>query len=226
MTRLYDDVKWHVAILAIRIADVIDTNAPVRGEPLPVELMNTRYADRGDVHDALADADQLTAWLGAIAGRAEIADLTGAGLVADRTALAEFRAVRDALRGLAAQVTGDLRPVTALATADVTESSAVVSRASGLAPSWRVLEWRPGHGPEVQTRTAGPAVIAVLSRIADEGAALFGAAKRAELRACQAPGCVLYFVRDHPRREWCCAGCGNRARVARHYHRHHGTGRA
>ena len=41
-----------------------------------------------------------------------------------------------------------------------------------------------------------------------------------QLRACLGPGCVLYFVQQHPRREWCSAGCGNRARVARHYHRH------
>jgi hypothetical protein len=40
------------------------------------------------------------------------------------------------------------------------------------------------------------------------------------LRACQAPGCVLYFVKDHPRREWCSTACGNRARAARHYRRH------
>ncbi|WP_317183827.1 CGNR zinc finger domain-containing protein [Intrasporangium sp.] len=39
------------------------------------------------------------------------------------------------------------------------------------------------------------------------------------MRACYGPGCVLYFVREHTRREWCSAGCGNRARVARHYHR-------
>jgi predicted RNA-binding Zn ribbon-like protein len=226
MTRLYLDVKWHMAVLAIRMDRMIDTNAPVRGEPLPIELMNTRYADRGDLRDALGDADALTAWLGTIAGRAEIADLTGAGLVADDAALGEFRALRDALRGLAAQVTGDQRPVTALATADVTKAAGVVSRASALAPSWRVLEWRTGHEPGVHTRTDGPATIAVLSRIADEAAALFGSAGRAELRACQAPGCVLYFVRDHPRREWCSAGCGNRARVARHYDRHHGAGPA
>jgi predicted RNA-binding Zn ribbon-like protein len=39
------------------------------------------------------------------------------------------------------------------------------------------------------------------------------------LRACNAPGCVLYFVKSHPRREWCSEACGNRARAARHYQR-------
>jgi predicted RNA-binding Zn ribbon-like protein len=43
------------------------------------------------------------------------------------------------------------------------------------------------------------------------------------LRACYAPGCVLYFVNSHPRREWCSTACGNRARAARHYQRHHTT---
>jgi predicted RNA-binding Zn ribbon-like protein len=36
-----------------------------------------------------------------------------------------------------------------------------------------------------------------------------------DLRACGAPGCVLMFVKDHPRREWCSVACGNRARQAR-----------
>jgi predicted RNA-binding Zn ribbon-like protein len=202
---------------------MIETTAPVRGEPLPVELMNTRYADKGGVRDGLADADQVTAWLSAIAGRAEIADLTGSALVADDGVAEEFRALRDALRALAAQVTGDKRQVTTVAPVSVAKASAAVSRASALAPSWRVLEWRTGQQPRSYSRTDGSTGAAVLARIAGLAAALFGSAERAELRACQAPGCVLYFVRDHPRREWCSAGCGNRARVARHYNRHHGT---
>ncbi len=44
-----------------------------------------------------------------------------------------------------------------------------------------------------------------------------------ELRACLAPGCVLYFVKDHPRRAWCSTGCGNRVRAARHYARRRTT---
>jgi predicted RNA-binding Zn ribbon-like protein len=45
---------------------------------------------------------------------------------------------------------------------------------------------------------------------------------RGDLRACGAPGCFLLFLKDHPRREWCCAACGNRARQARHYARTRG----
>ncbi|MFJ5547937.1 CGNR zinc finger domain-containing protein [Streptomyces sp. NPDC093225] len=43
---------------------------------------------------------------------------------------------------------------------------------------------------------------------------------RPQLRACLAPGCVFSYVKQHPRRAWCSAGRGDRARVARHYQRH------
>jgi len=38
--------------------------------------------------------------------------------------------------------------------------------------------------------------------------------------ACGGPGCVPYFTKKDPRRAYCSAGCGNRARVARHYRLH------
>lgn len=62
---------------------------------------------------------------------------------------------------------------------------------------------------------------AALAAIARSAIGVFGGPRRADLRACQGPGCVLHFVKDHPRREWCSAGCGNRARVSRHYYRQH-----
>ena len=37
-----------------------------------------------------------------------------------------------------------------------------------------------------------------------------------ELRSCQAPRCVRYFLKHHGRQTWCKESCGNRARVARH----------
>ncbi|MFI1485060.1 CGNR zinc finger domain-containing protein [Streptomyces sp. NPDC020747] len=46
---------------------------------------------------------------------------------------------------------------------------------------------------------------------------------RQRLRACHAPRCVRYFLKDHPRQEWCKPSCGNRARVARHHERHKKT---
>jgi predicted RNA-binding Zn ribbon-like protein len=40
------------------------------------------------------------------------------------------------------------------------------------------------------------------------------------LRRCDGPGCGRYFLRDRAHRTWCSLGCGNRARVARHYSQH------
>ncbi|WP_254697369.1 CGNR zinc finger domain-containing protein [Mycobacterium avium] len=49
---------------------------------------------------------------------------------------------------------------------------------------------------------------------------------RDQLRRCANPDCSMLFLATNPRRSWCTANiCGNRARVARHYHRRtHTTG--
>jgi predicted RNA-binding Zn ribbon-like protein len=40
------------------------------------------------------------------------------------------------------------------------------------------------------------------------------------LRRCANRACLMIFIAVNPRRSWCAPGvCGNRARVARHYHR-------
>ena len=59
-------------------------------------------------------------------------------------------------------------------------------------------------------------------RALDAAVRLFTGPERESLRACHAPGCVLYFVKSHPRREWCSVACGNRVRAARHYQRARG----
>jgi predicted RNA-binding Zn ribbon-like protein len=44
------------------------------------------------------------------------------------------------------------------------------------------------------------------------------------LRRCANPDCRVLFVAHDLRRKWCTPNiCGNRARVARHYRRHHGA---
>ena len=75
----------------------------------------------------------------------------------------------------------------------------------------------PYAEPRAEVRADGPPVAAVLSWIAEEAVLLFAGPSRHRLAACQGPGCVLYLIRETPRREWCSPGCGNRARAARHY---------
>jgi predicted RNA-binding Zn ribbon-like protein len=181
------------------------------GEPVPVRLMNTIWADRSGVHDALTTTGDLRAWLAAThpgVGRPEpgSGDLDG------------FRALRDALRRLAALVTGDTRTAAASATVGIGQAVAEVNRAAAQAPTWPQLAYHSGDlclaiGGDAAARRA-------LSSIAQQAVGLLTGQDGMTLRACQAPGCVLYFIRNHPRREWCSATCGNRARAARHYRRH------
>ncbi|WP_344504158.1 CGNR zinc finger domain-containing protein [Dactylosporangium maewongense] len=203
-------------------------------EPLPVELMNTVRADRDGVHDTIADPAAAARWLREAPPNAADAARAGAGSgipgvgvgIAGWEAVAELRDLRDALRVLAAAATGDDREPAGPSAGDLATAVTVVNRACARAPSWSELHWPDPDdkdgGPERAVRTAHAPALAAVAAIAEEAVALFAGPDRALLRACHAPGCVLYFIRNHPRREWCSDGCGNRARVARHYQRHHG----
>jgi predicted RNA-binding Zn ribbon-like protein len=69
----------------------------------------------------------------------------------------------------------------------------------------------------------GPSPVTTgLAQVAEQAVELLGGAEAVRLRACYAPGCVLYFMKTHPRREWCSVACGNRVRAARHYQRARG----
>jgi predicted RNA-binding Zn ribbon-like protein len=219
----------------VAVSGVAGTAAPLLGEPLPVELMNTVWADRDGLHDELRDAAGLAAWLQAVAGRFTAGAAgggpggAGPGLAlvvpggrAGRELAGQFRELRDGLRGLAAAVTADPRARAAgTGTPDVAAAVRAVNAACARAPLWSRLTWAsPPDGPARTLRSAGTGPEAALSWIAEDAALLFTSTDAGQLRACPGPGCVLYFVRAHPRREWCSAVCGNRARVARHYQRH------
>jgi predicted RNA-binding Zn ribbon-like protein len=124
--------------------------------------------------------------------------------------LGQLRDLRAALRRLAAEATDDPRePVTAVSRPD---ALATLNSLAGLAKP--ELSWSAAGRPERVLRGPAAGVIAAL------GIDLLAGESRGRLRACLAPNCVLYFVKEHTRREWCSPGCGNRARVARHYQRH------
>lgn len=176
-------------------------------EPAPVRLMNTIWADRDGVHDALVDRTDLLTVLRATGY--PVADVTGRHV-------GEARRLRDALRRLAAAATRDerLRAATAL---DEPEAIDAVNAVMTVAPEREVLTRTP-DGWELRAEPTDSPDTA-LAHLARAGARLL-ATGDPPLRACYAPGCVLYFTADHPRREWCSVACGNRARAARHYRRH------
>jgi predicted RNA-binding Zn ribbon-like protein len=191
---------------------VIETyTGPLREEPLAIELHNTIYASGGKAIDAFDDPAQAAAWLAEIVARLPLRDYPpGAGPSIDE--LVELRsAVRTALGAAATGV-----PVDA-------EALAAINRASAGAP-WSPAVAADGPGAFAQRSDHHGATFAevVLAAFARDAIELLTGGKRSELRVCGAPGCVLMFLRDHPRREWCANACGNRARQARHYQRTRG----
>ena len=180
------------------------------GEPAPIRLMNTIWADTAGIHDDLCSADDMGQWLTTVGAAPGGGQPTGAELE-------RARALRDAFRRLAAFCTGDQRPAAASAMATADEAIAVVNAAAADLPGGR-LAIRDGS----LGRAADPTIsetTAALAGLANEAIDLLTGPAAMELRACQAPGCVLYFLKTHPRREWCSEACGNRARAARHYQR-------
>jgi len=184
-------------------------------EPAPVRLMNTIWADRHGVHDALSTPDDLRAWLGAVSADPDMRDRSRIRPGDVR----RFRTLRDAVRDLAALVTDDTRPLAGSVSVSISRAIAGVNDAAARADLSPRLVHRDGELRRVTT--AAGAVDRALSSIAQQAIDLLAGAGSGTLRACHAPGCVLYFVKDHPRREWCSTACGNRARAARHYERHH-----
>jgi predicted RNA-binding Zn ribbon-like protein len=206
--------------------DAVTTGATLLGEPLPVELMNTLGIDReGVMRDALESDAEVAAWLRAVGDRIA----TEAGVTLDRLdedtvrpIAGRTRQLRDALRRLAAEATEDPRPP---ATPPEMTRPVAITTLNALAGVWPQLVWPADGRPGRAFRAVGTPVDLALGLIAHQGVELLAGDRRERLRACLAPNCLLFFVREGARREWCSAVCGNRARVARHYHRHQATRR-
>lgn len=201
----------------------VPTGATLLGEPLPVELMNTVRLDRSDVQDALRDDAAAIAWLCAIDDRLRFesgggVDPTDLGGAAESGVAERLRELRDVLRRLAAEATKDPRPPV---TSAIPARQDAIDTLNALATTWPELRWPTSGNPVRVFRTNETTSDLAVSFIAHQAVELFTGTQREQLRACLAPGCLLYFLKQHPRRQWCSAGCGNRARVARHYQRHH-----
>jgi predicted RNA-binding Zn ribbon-like protein len=181
---------------------------PPTGEPLPLDLVNTRPLNGASRTDLLGTPDRLAAWLARQADRlgAEAVELTPVD--AD---LPPVHAVRDhteaALRALMA---GRRPPEAAL------RGLADAQRA---APAVRAPAW-DGTAVVAPPRRTGPLGVRLAALLAESAATLLADPAVARIRECAADDCVLLFLPAHPRRRWCSpTRCGNRVRVARHYRR-------
>ena len=182
-----------------------------------------RHDGAGGVADDLRDPPGLAAWLETHAGL-----LAAAGVApppgGDEALLAEVLELRRAVRALCAEAVRPGPPSRADAAALLPLPTAVetLNRAAGRVPVQPVLSWPAGGEPRLRSAPAPAAPRAALpAALARAAGAFLAGPDRVRLRSCQAPRCVRYFLREHTRQQWCKPSCGNRARVARHYRRHH-----
>ncbi|GAA3136286.1 CGNR zinc finger domain-containing protein [Planomonospora alba] len=187
---------------------------------MALEFVGTVRAVRSGLVDTLADVAGMTAW-----GRAHAAEL---GIGPDFTATEELRRevveLRQAVRALFARAVAPAPPSSADAhrLPGFAEALALVNAAALAVPVAARLEWPEGGVPAARNVPADGADESARIRavLASAAIALLAGPDRERLRVCPAPRCVLYFIKEHARQEWCSTGCGNRARAARHYRRH------
>ncbi|MGY0021890.1 CGNR zinc finger domain-containing protein [Streptomyces sp. cg35] len=192
------------------------------GTRLVLDLALTiRHDGNGGVADDLLAPDGLTAWVRAHSATLPLdPDFTG-----DEETLRQVREVRAAVRALFARAVrpGEPSPADARRLLPVPEALTRLNTAAARVPTVPVLHWPDGDdAPSVrETATAdAPGADLLTAALARAALTFLTGADRQRLRACHAPRCVRYFLKEHPRQEWCKPSCGNRARVARHHERH------
>lgn len=170
---------------------------PLRGEPLALDLLNTRWVDAGREHDALATVGGLAAWL------------RERGLPRRHATDAARRALvdtRETIRDVIAGVPGAeerLNDVLARGMVVRTLDGNHVGRRVVFADDTWAMPW-----------TACDDYLELISSGADR------------IHRCEGAGCILSFYDPTGRRRWCSmAACGNRAKARRHQQRQraHGT---
>ncbi|GII54419.1 hypothetical protein Pth03_28080 [Planotetraspora thailandica] len=196
-------------------------------QQLALALSGTiRHDGNGGVADDLADVAGLAGWL-----REQAASLREYAVgveqfadAADEQMRLDVVALRRAVRTLFAEAVRPGPPSRADSSSLLSPPEAVerLNQAAATLPLSPMLSWPEGAEPAAAWRGSGPAddrrrLAAALAWAAIE---FLAGPARERLRACPAPRCVRYFIKEHPRQEWCKPSCGNRARVARHYQRH------
>ncbi|GGO29306.1 hypothetical protein GCM10010116_58740 [Microbispora rosea subsp. aerata] len=193
---------------------------PLTGEPLALDLVNTRPRTSGGPVDLIATVEGLRGWLNLQAGRLAGAlpedgepPLTDDDLAA---ALAPVHEVREHAAAAIDRARRGLPPPR--------DALRALNRAQRAAPAVRVLAW-DGAAVTAAPRRDGPPGVRLAAALAEAVADLLTDPAVTTVRQCEADDCVMLFLPAHPRRRWCSAArCGNRARVARHYRRRRGLG--
>lgn len=181
----------------------------IGGEPLAVDLADTLVMVSDPNTDLLSDKEACQRFW----------RLQGRRLPDGWTipSLADTREIRDAIRRLLdLRLSGRRLDSKALHVVNRVSGSVAftlegVSRSGSL---HRLERYRANRAQDLALGTAARSAIELLADESDI----------ARLRRCANPNCSMLFVNGDARRQWCTPNiCGNRARVARHYHRHRRT---
>ncbi|WP_128381006.1 CGNR zinc finger domain-containing protein [Streptomyces cavernae] len=183
---------------------------PLTGEPLALDLVNTRPAGGDGRIDLLDTPERLAAWLALEEDR--LGPETG-GAVPTEADLVAIHAVRAHIEAAVQALLHGQQPPT--------DALRALTDAQRAAPAVRELSWLDDTVTATLRRT-GPLGVRLAALLAESAADLLtDPAAIGKLRGCEAEDCVMVFLPAHPRRRWCSpARCGNRARVARYYQRH------
>ena len=184
---------------------MLQAGFPMGGEPLAaLDLVDTLMTAVQPPRDVIEDREMAERWWALEAGR-----LPHAPRPEDAAALR----LRAALRDLFDSHLEEREPQAA-SVADVNAFAASVPTSAQLSVTptgpEAAVRWHTEHG--------GNAILAAIAREAI--GLLADPEQRAKLRRCASPSCSMLFLAENKRRIWCSsAGCGNRARAARHYHK-------
>ncbi|MFP3991360.1 CGNR zinc finger domain-containing protein [Streptomyces sp. E11-3] len=173
---------------------------PLTGEPLSLDLLNTRWMQDGARQDLFDLPEGLHIWLAANALDGRFA--------ADGTTLRHLLTARDALR----------------AVVDTPGDAAGIARVDAVLAHGRIRATLSAEGPGESAEFDDPSWGPAWTAARDYLDLLSTAPDR--IRKCAHDACILHFF-DTSRngtRRWCSmAACGNRAKASRHYARTHGS---
>jgi predicted RNA-binding Zn ribbon-like protein len=188
---------------------------------LPLDLASTiRHDGDGGIADDLAEIAGLTAW---VRDEADVLGNWAAGFTADEVGWAAVVELRRGVRALFAYAVRPAPPSRADANRllPLHEALDVVNTAASRAPVTPRLHWSGDDAPSaVMVADEPDPTVRLTAAIARATIDFLTGPLRDDLRACTAPRCVRYFIRDHGRQEFCKPSCSNRARAARHYDKH------
>lgn len=125
----------------------------------------------------------------------------------DLPAIREFR--EDVRAVFYARIRGERPPARALSQ---------INSASRAGAEWTVLTWRSGRWLAERRFRSGRVTQRIAGIVARSIVSLLSSSEGNKLRACHGPGCAHLLLTRTRQQLWCSpTGCGNRARVARHW---------